>query len=53
MNKKFDYNLLKSKVNKKSYEKPVSDNIMSIHREKIKELRIKLYKLMRIMNEKV
>lgn len=52
MNKKFDYSLLKSKVNKKSYEKPISDNIMS-HKEKIQELRIKLYKLMRIMNEKV
>jgi len=49
MNKKFDYNSLKSKVIK---EKPVSDNIMS-HKEKIQELRIKLYKLMRIMNEKV
>ena len=48
MNKKFDYNLLKSKVNR--VEKPVSDNIMSIHKEKIKELRIKLY---RIMNGKV
>jgi len=52
MNKKFDYSLLKSKVNKTSYEKPIID-IMSIHREKIQELRIKLYKLMRIMNEKV
>ena len=51
MNKKFDYNLLKSKVNK--VEKPVSDNIMSIHRKKIQELRIKLYKLMRNTNEKV
>jgi len=47
MNKKFDYNSLKNKVNKKSYEKPVSDNIMS-HKEKIKELRIKLYKLIGI-----
>ena len=50
MNKKFDYNLLKSKVNR--VEKPVSDNIMS-YKEKIKELRIKLYKLMRKTNEKV
>jgi len=49
MNKKFDYSLLKNKVIK---EKPIID-IMSIHREKIQELRIKLYKLMRIMNEKV
>ena len=47
MNKKFDYSLLKNKVNKTSYEKPVSDNIMS-HKEKIKELRIKLYKLIGI-----
>jgi hypothetical protein len=47
MNKKFDYSLLKNKVNKKSYEKPVSDNIIS-HKEKIKELRIKLYKLIGI-----
>jgi hypothetical protein len=44
MNKKFDYSLLKNKVIK---EKPVSDNIMS-HKEKIKELRIKLYKLIGI-----
>ena len=44
MNKKFNYNLLKNKVIK---EKPVSDNIMS-HKEKIKELRIKLYKLIGI-----
>jgi len=44
MNKKFDYNLLKSKVIK---EKPVSDNIIS-HKEKIKELKIKLYKLIGI-----
>jgi len=44
MNKKFDYSLLKNKVIK---EKPVSD-IMSIHKEKIKELRIKLYKLIGI-----
>jgi predicted HTH domain antitoxin len=44
MNKKFDYNLLKNKVIK---EKPVSDNIIS-HKEKIKELRIKLYKLIGI-----
>jgi hypothetical protein len=49
MNKKFDINLLKNKVIK---EKPVSDSIMS-HKEKIRELRIKLYKLMRTMNEKV
>lgn len=50
MNKKFDYSLLKNKVIK---EKPVSDNIMSIHKEKIRELRIKLYQLMRNTNEKV
>ena len=43
MNKKFDYNLLKSKVNR--VEKPITNDIMSIHKEKIKELRIKLYKL--------
>jgi hypothetical protein len=47
MNKKFDYSLLKNKVNKTSYEKPVSDSIIS-HKEKIKELRIKLYKLIGI-----
>ena len=44
MNKKFDYSLLKNKVIK---EKPVSDSIIS-HKEKIKELRIKLYKLIGI-----
>jgi hypothetical protein len=48
MNKKFDYNLLKNKVNR--VEKPITNDIMSIHKEKIKELRIKLY---RIMNGKV
>lgn len=41
MNKKFDYSLLKNKVIK---EKPIVD-IISIHKEKIRELRIKLYKL--------
>jgi len=46
MNKKFDYSLLKNKVIK---EKPIVD-IIRIHKEKIKELRIKLY---RIMNGKV
>lgn len=49
MNKKFDYSLLKNKVIK---EKPIID-IMSIHKEKIRELRIKLYQLMRNTNEKV
>ena len=44
MNKKFDINLLKNKVIK---EKPVSDNI-SVHKEKIRELRIKLYRLIGI-----
>lgn len=44
MNKKFDYSLLKSKVIK---EKPIIDSIIS-HKEKIKELRIKLYKLIGI-----
>ena len=40
MNKKFDYSLLKNKVIK---EKPIRNcDIMSIHKEKIKELRIKL-----------
>ena len=48
MNKKFDYNLLKNKVIK---EEPIID-IMS-HKEKIRELRIKLYQLMRNTNEKV
>jgi hypothetical protein len=43
MNKKFDYNLLKNKVNRVS--KPLLYDIMNIHKEKIKELRIKLYKL--------
>ena len=44
MNKKFDYSLLKNKVIK---EKPIVDNIMS-HKEKIRELRIKLYRLIGI-----
>lgn len=50
MNKKFDYSLLKNKVIK---EKPLLYDVMSIHKEKIRELRIKLYQLMRNTNEKV